>query len=314
MEAIAAYMSHECACPKEDYKGRLMESILEEALFDYLNSANKPGFDLRNLFHQYALSDPSLSERICTMFQLVTVRDDSGQYTNGFTDKLMAQSEIDLGRMDMPVGICIVQLMQDSVDNVWFDFCQYQLWKTGVVVVPFGWNLTNPADFCKQFLFPQAEYVVLSSGKNHKKPQELCGIMKFASVSFGKCKCQLFLKGDDLYINHHDYFSWSWRPPADDLGKPTTYYLKKYFGIARPEKFCYADCWGDIVLQNKAWLRITNFVPMVKILNAPQIAKKVWPMIREYHNWPSCEQNTDWEQFLDCVAVTTKNYLMEVPT
>ena len=93
MEAIAAYMSHECACPKEDYKGRLMESILKEALFDYLNSANKPGFDLRHLFHQYALSDPSLSERICTMFQLVTVRDDSGQYTNGFTDKLMAQSE-----------------------------------------------------------------------------------------------------------------------------------------------------------------------------------------------------------------------------
>ena len=217
-------------------------------------------------------------------------------------------------RMDTPMGICIVQLMQNSVDNVWFDFCQYQLWKIGVVVVPFGWNLTNPADFCKQFLFPQAEYVVLSSGKNHKKPQELCGIMEFASVSFGKCKCQLFLKGDDLYINHHDYFSWSWRPPADDLGKPTTYYLKKYFGIARPEKFCYADCWGDIVLQNKAWLRITNFVPMVKILNAPQIAKKVWPMIREYHNWPSCEQNTDWEQFLDCVAVTTKNYLMEVPT
>lgn len=97
MEAIAAYMSHECACPKEDYKGRLMESILEEALFDYLNSANKPGFDLRCLFHQYALSDPSLSERICTMFQLVTVRSNSGQYTNGFTDKLMAQSEIDLG-------------------------------------------------------------------------------------------------------------------------------------------------------------------------------------------------------------------------
>ena len=217
-------------------------------------------------------------------------------------------------RMDTPMGICIVQLMQNSVDNVWFDFCQYQLWKTGVVVVPFGWNLTNPADFCKQFLFPQAEYVVLSSGKNHKKPQELCGIMKFASVSFGKCKCQLFLKGDDLYINHHDYFSRSWRPPADDLGKPTTYYLKKYFGITKSEKFCYADCWGDIVLQNKAWLRITNFVPMVKILNAPQIAKKVWPMIREYHNWPSHEQNTDWEQFLDCVAVTTKNYLMEVPT
>lgn len=97
LESIAAYMSHECGCPKEDYKGRLMESILEEALFDYLNSANRPGSDLRRLFHPYALHDPSLSERICIMFQLVTVRDSSGQYTNGFTDKLLAQSDIDLG-------------------------------------------------------------------------------------------------------------------------------------------------------------------------------------------------------------------------
>ena len=212
-------------------------------------------------------------------------------------------------QIDTPVGVCIVQLMQDSVDNMWFDFCKYQLWKIGAVVVPFGWNLSNPAEFCKQFLFSQAEYTVLSSGKNHKKPQELCGIMKIASVSFGKCKCQLFLKGDDLYINHHDYFSRSWRPPADDLGKPTTYYLKKYFGITRPEKFCYPDCWGEIVLQNKAWLRITNFVPMAKILNASQISKKVWSMIREYHGWPSYEQNTDWELFLNHVAVAIQDFM-----
>lgn len=96
LESIAAYMSHECACPKEDYKGRLMESILEEALFDYLNSADKPGFDLRQLFHQYALHEPSLSERICTMFQLTKVRNDNGNYTNGFTEALIAQSEKDL--------------------------------------------------------------------------------------------------------------------------------------------------------------------------------------------------------------------------
>jgi len=97
LEGIAAYMSHECACPKEDYKGRLMESILLEALYDYLNNADKPGFDLRQLFHQYALNDPSLSERICTMFQLVRVRDDSLRYANGFSEKLLTQSEKDLG-------------------------------------------------------------------------------------------------------------------------------------------------------------------------------------------------------------------------
>lgn len=214
-------------------------------------------------------------------------------------------------QLDTLVGTCIVQLMQDSVDGAWLDFCKYQLWKTGAVVVPVLWDLSNPADFCKRFLFSEAEYTVLSSGRNHQKPKELRGIRKFASVSFGKCKCQLFQNGDDLYIDHHDYFSQSWRPPADDIGKPTTYYLKKYFGISKPEKFCYADCWGDIVLQNKAWLRITNFVPIMKILNAPQIAKKIWPMIREYHSWSPYEHNTDWERFLEAVTGAAKEYLNE---
>lgn len=97
MEAIAAYMSNECACPKEDYKGALMESILREALFDYLNSADKPGFELRQLLYQYATYHPSISERICTMFQLTRVRNDDGSYTNGFSDVLLGQSEKDLG-------------------------------------------------------------------------------------------------------------------------------------------------------------------------------------------------------------------------
>lgn len=97
-EAIAAYMSAECACPKEDYiSGRgLMEMILREALFDYMAGADKPGYELRQLLQQYATRDPDLLERTCTMFQLTQVRDDNG-YVNGFTDELIRQSEIDLG-------------------------------------------------------------------------------------------------------------------------------------------------------------------------------------------------------------------------
>ena len=40
LEAIAVYMSAECACPKEDYTGKLMETILREALFDYMAGAD----------------------------------------------------------------------------------------------------------------------------------------------------------------------------------------------------------------------------------------------------------------------------------
>ena len=99
MDAITAYMSKECLCPKEDYKGALMESILQNALFDYIANADKPDFELRQLFQQYALREPTLSERICTMFQLTRVRNDDGSYANGFSDELIAQSETDIGAM-----------------------------------------------------------------------------------------------------------------------------------------------------------------------------------------------------------------------
>lgn len=95
MEAIAAYMSKECDYPKEKYKGRLLESILLTALFDFFSSVDKPEVELRHLLHQYATCEPSLSERICSMFQLTQVRDKDG-CVNGFTDELLAQSEKDL--------------------------------------------------------------------------------------------------------------------------------------------------------------------------------------------------------------------------
>lgn len=96
MEAIASYMSNECDCPKEDYKGKLLERILLEALYDYIDGAVNPGFELRQLFQQYALREPSLSERICTMFQLTWVQSDC-VYVNGFNSILIAQSRKDLG-------------------------------------------------------------------------------------------------------------------------------------------------------------------------------------------------------------------------
>lgn len=103
MDAIAAYMSKECGCPVRDYKGRLMESILMEAMFDFFSTADNPEYELRQLFHQYANHEPSLNERICTMFQLTKVYDHAeGKYVNGFTDELMARSEKDLKPEDKP--------------------------------------------------------------------------------------------------------------------------------------------------------------------------------------------------------------------
>ena len=94
-DTIIAYMSAECACPKEHYTRRLLEQIVLEALYDYMNCVDNPGFELRQLFYQYPSQDPPILERILTTFQLSQVRNNVG-YVNGFTEELLKQSEIDL--------------------------------------------------------------------------------------------------------------------------------------------------------------------------------------------------------------------------
>lgn len=123
------------------------------------------------------------------------------------------------------------------------------------------------------------------------------------------CQCQLFLNGQDLYIRHGDYFSPELYNP-EDFGTPLLYRLDKY-GIPheKREKFVYADCWGAIVLRRVAWIRISNFVSLAHHLNSAEIAKTVWPMIREYHKWPVHEFNIECERFLENVAKATQEHL-----
>lgn len=105
LTAVAAYMADECACPQEDYKGALLESIMREAMFDYMDTADRPGSDLRRLFDRPALGpEPSMSERIASMFALCQIMDAKDpknpkelSYVNGFTPMLIKQSKIDLG-------------------------------------------------------------------------------------------------------------------------------------------------------------------------------------------------------------------------
>ena len=99
---VAAYMSRECACAMDDYTEELMGSILKEALFDYLDTADRPGSDLRNLFNQYNFTEPTMSDRIINMFQLVRVKEE-GKPVNGFTDTLLAESDRALAKRGDPV-------------------------------------------------------------------------------------------------------------------------------------------------------------------------------------------------------------------
>lgn len=100
LDAVAAYMSQECACPQGDYKGRLMELIMKEALFDFLKTSDNPAFDMRQLFEPICTNEPTLSERIAIMFSLTQVRNPDGNPVNGFTQYLLDRSKIDLGEAE----------------------------------------------------------------------------------------------------------------------------------------------------------------------------------------------------------------------
>ncbi len=98
------------------------------------------------------------------------------------------------------------------------------------------------------------------------KPKELRGIKQAFSVDYvpGKCKCQVFVKGNDVWVKHRDYFSNPMPILAEDLGTPLSYRAEKYLGKKIFEKFAYADTWGSIILRNEAWLVIKNLYKQVR--------------------------------------------------
>lgn len=96
INSVKIYLGKECDYPWKKYTDGQIRSILLEALYDFINGADNPEFELRQLFYQYPFEDPSLNERICIMFELTQVRE-AGQYVNGFTKELIDQSDIDLG-------------------------------------------------------------------------------------------------------------------------------------------------------------------------------------------------------------------------
>lgn len=103
--AIAAYMANECQTSVDYYtnmppnsrlqENPVMEHILRTALFDYFETADKPGFELRRLLQEYVSHEPTLCDRIINVFQLCDIRN-NGHLVNGFTDELLAQSDKDL--------------------------------------------------------------------------------------------------------------------------------------------------------------------------------------------------------------------------
>ncbi|MGV8173909.1 MAG: hypothetical protein ACP5M6_06880 [Methanobrevibacter sp.] len=163
--------------------------------------------------------------------------------------------------------------------------------------------MTNPKDFCNKFFSESFEWTEYSKRKygqpKLKKPKELSGIKPFASIPLhSKSKIQIFIHDNDVYLKCSDYFSPEWEPPDEDIGKPTSYILKKYFNKGKSDKFIYADCWGSIVLRNEAWLLLKNALCLMRQCDTYlQLNKTIYCAAEKFYGWKyGCGE---WKRFIE---------------
>ena len=133
-----------------------------------------------------------------------------------------------------------------------------------------------------------------------KKPKELNNIKQSGNISFcrNKCKSPYFIKGNDIYIKHRDYFSKSFEPPIEDMGAPLNVILNKYFNKNKANKFVYFDCWGYVVLRNEAWIKLENIMLFVNDYIPSQLAYMVCQQQKEYHKFED-DLDMEWENFYE---------------
>lgn len=88
-DAIRNYMSDECMCDTKDYTEEDISNILYEAMRDYIDHCNKPSFFMFCIKDVVGRHNCDICHAIPIVFNAYTqVRDDNGNYVNGFDDRL----------------------------------------------------------------------------------------------------------------------------------------------------------------------------------------------------------------------------------
>lgn len=218
-------------------------------------------------------------------------------------------------------GVLRFRLYKDNADDLYYDIAEYQFMSNDSLVYPITFTYSNPKDFYDLFFTLPFSCEVVSyrfyGQPKLAKPVELKGIKQNFSVEWNsKCKCQCFVKGNDLWIKHRDFFSTSHRPKNEDIGTPLSYRAKKYFGMDKSyiDKFIYPDSWGDIVLRNEAWIVFRNFGQVIRRDRHQPIQN----MIKTFSNSDFCIKhsisqydlsNSDWERFFERVCKEYTEYI-----
>lgn len=217
-------------------------------------------------------------------------------------------------------GYAYIYLAKDNEDNTYYDYAEYQEHVEGRLLAPITRTMSTPKEVYNLITIQEPEYIIYShryyGEPKLTRPKELKGIKQIGSVDFipKKCKVQIFIKDNDAYLKHTDYFSSSWKPPKGErIDMPLSYYMKKYFSKDKKDKFVYPDCWGDIVLRNEAWILLKDIIPLIKTENeviATQKILKLQQQERKYSHINSSNE-CEWKNFWERVTKYIKNTLEE---
>lgn len=141
-----------------------------------------------------------------------------------------------------------------------------------------------------------------------KKPDVLRNVSAAFAVDYipKKCRCHVFVQGNDVWVQHRDYFS----PSMDvqERGAPLSVLVKTYLDKSISSKFIYTDAWGDIVLRNEAWINIENLKSAVEAVKRPTDLLKIWQEItrlqERYHGWDIYElEDSDMSRMWEAVVL-----------
>lgn len=207
-------------------------------------------------------------------------------------------------KIPLSTGYVLVRLYIDHDNDTYYDYCEYQQCMDTQLIMPVTFTMSTPKEFCAKYLIEPIKYEILSFRKYSEdkltKPIELKGIKQAGSIDFipKKCKCEYFIKGNDVYIKHHDYFSPSYYK-QEDIGTSLEYRCKKYGIGDRKNKFVYPDSWGAIVLRQEAWIKINNVLSNLLNSNVSAVANSILRQIEELHGFEKNSLDIYWTNMFE---------------
>lgn len=208
-----------------------------------------------------------------------------------------------------------LKLRLTRMGDSWYDMCEFQEQNNNAHIVNFMWTLSEPKLVWEKFFGYEVRYELLqcvckSYGQMPIKPKELKGMKSVFGVKFIKLKSQVFVKDNDIYIYHNEYFCPEMPIDPADYGTPFSYRANKYLGKNASKKFIYDDNWGSILLHNVAWCKFVNFMKLFEIMKPNDIALLMRDKTYDFHNFDKTKGDTfQWLAFYEQICNGIVDYM-----